>query len=109
MYYRARGKKTESYCPVDFTFTRSLLAIKRGMFRVGGSCNFPILCAHFICKRISPTNDCQALPFNCVVTYEDLLISMHNLQYPIQEIRFILNNDTRAHLISMQDLSRLSL
>ena len=24
------------------------LTFKRGMFRVGGSCNFPILCAHFL-------------------------------------------------------------
>ena len=47
------GKKTWShlrgYTFTDFTYTRCLHRV----FRVGGSCNFPSFCAHFLLPKIS--------------------------------------------------------
>ena len=41
-------KQNTIYIYIDYTHTRCLLDIKHGMFWVDGSCNFPILCAHFL-------------------------------------------------------------
>ena len=57
------GKETWSHLRC-YTFTDLLLipiqgvyyTFKHGMFRVGGSCNVPILCAHFLWKALTKKN-----------------------------------------------------